>query len=86
MAKHPNYVPKYEKKLEELAFNVGNMSYDQTASFIELLAKDFIRQADSDQEKGRTKLSTQLYLAADKLYEVRKNIVGAWKISEPYMK
>lgn len=85
MAKHPKKIEGFEGSLEELAKAVGNMTYDQTASFIEKLADDIKRQADADFAKGRKKLAYELYATAEKLYEAKDNMKKAWKICEPYM-
>ena len=86
MANHPRTVNGYEDSLERLAQAIGNMAYDQAASFIEKLADDFKRQADADKNRGRIKLAEELYAAAEKMYEARDRMHLAWKICEPYMK
>ncbi len=86
MANHPRTVKGYEGSLEQLVHAVGNMTYDQVASFIEKLADDFKRQADADKNRGRIKLAKELYAAAEKMYEARDKMHLAWKICEPYMK
>jgi hypothetical protein len=84
--KHPNKVVGYNDSLEQLAKEVGNMSYDQTALFIEELAKDLERQANADAAKGRKKLAQRLSAAAENLAQVRREIMSAWKICQPHMK
>lgn len=86
MTKHPRYVENFDGSLDELAKSVGNMTYDQTALFIEKLADDMKRQADADLSRGRNKLASELYATADKLYQARDRMDLAWKICEPYMK
>lgn len=86
MANHPRTVNGYEDSLERLVLAIGNMAYDQAASFIEMLADDFKRQADADKDRGRIKLAKELYAAAEKMYEARDKVYLAWKICEPYMK
>lgn len=86
MVKHPKYVEGYQGSLEELARAVGNMAYDQTASFIEKLADDLKRQADSDSEKGREQLASKVKAATEELYKAAENMGLAWKICKPYMK
>lgn len=85
MSDHPRCVVGFVGSLDELAKSVGNMTYDQTASFVEKLADDFRRQADADLAGGRKKLASELYAVADKLYEARDRINSAWKICKPYM-
>ena len=86
MARHPTNVKGFEGSLEELAKNIGNMTYDRTALFIEELAEDIKRQADADLGRGRKKLATQLYETSDKLYQAKDLMNEVWKICEPYMK
>ncbi len=86
MAKHPRNVEGFEGSLDQLARSIGNMTYDQTASFLEELAEDIKRQGDADLERGRTKLASELYVAANELYQARDKMYLAWKICEPYMK
>ena len=86
MAKHPRYVEGYQGSLEELARAVGNMTYDQTAAFIEKLADDLKRQSVSDSNRGRNLLATKVRKATDELYKAAKGMDLAWKVCEPYMK
>ena len=86
MTKHPRHVEGFKGSLDELAKSIGNMTYDQTASFIEKLADDIKRQADADLSRGRKKLASELYKTANKLYQAKDRMDLAWKICEPYMK
>ena len=85
MAKHPRHVEGFNGSLEELAYAVGNMTYDQTALFIEKLAEDLKRQADSDYARGRVKLASEMYRAVENLQKAKEHIDAAWKICIPYM-
>ncbi len=86
MSKHPKKVKGFEGSLEELAESIGNMVYDQTASFIEKLADNIKKQADADLSKCMTKLASELYFTADELYKARDKMNSAWKICKPYLK
>lgn len=72
--------------MEDLAKAIGNMTYDETASFIGKLADDIKRQADADLKRGRKKLATELYTTAEKLYQAKEKMDSVWKICEPHMK
>ena len=84
--KHPVSVEGYNGSLEDLAKAAGNMRYDCTAEFIEKLADDIKRQADSDSAKGRARLAERLYFTAQELYRARDKLLSAWEICKPYMK
>ena len=86
MAKHPRTVKGFEGSLDQLAKSIGNMTYDQTSSFIERLADDIKKQADADLARGRRKLASELYSTSNELYQARDRMDLAWKICEPYMK
>ena len=86
MTKHPRNIEGFEGSFSELAKSIGNMSYDQTSSFIETLADDINRQADADLARGRKKLAHELYATANELYQARNRLDLAWKICEPYMR
>lgn len=86
MAKHPRNIEGFEGSLDQLAKSIGNMTYDQTASFIEKLSDDIRRQADADLARGRINLASELYATANELYRARDKMDLAWKICEPYMK
>lgn len=86
MTRHPKHVEGVNCSLEQLAGAIGNMTYDQTASFIEKLADDIKRQADADFARGRTQLASKLYATAKDLYRAKENMDLAWEICIPYMK
>ncbi|HYD03655.1 MAG TPA: hypothetical protein VEC16_05135 [Alphaproteobacteria bacterium] len=86
MSNHPRYVEGFNGSLDDLAKAIGNMTYDQAASFLEKLSQDFKRQADGDFKLGRTQLSSLGYKIADKTLEASHYAARAWKISKPYMK
>jgi len=86
MANHPRIVEGYSGSLDQLAKSIGNMTYDQTATFIEKLADDLKRQADADLARGREKLAAGLYATAERLYEAKDKMILAYGICKPYMK
>lgn len=86
MTRHPRHVEGFEGPLEELAKNIGNMTYDRVEEFIGELADDIKRQADADSARGRKNLARELYATAEILYWAKTNMGLVWKICEPYMK
>lgn len=83
--KHLLTVEGFEGTLDDLARVIGNMRYDKAKEFIELLADDFKKQADSDKSKGKVRLANQMYQVVEKLYEARDNMEKVWEICKPYM-
>ena len=73
-SKHPRNVVGYTGTIDELAQYICN-DYDKRLwSFLDKQGDDFLRQADADWtrgEKGRKKLATQLYAAANALYKTK---------------
>lgn len=86
MAKHPRKVKGFDGSLEELAFAVENMTYDETALFISYLAESFMERAVKDKEAGRLKLADQLLDIAEKLKVAEISTKMAWEICKPFMK
>jgi hypothetical protein len=86
MHKHPRTVIGYNESLENLAKAIGDMTYDQVAELIGLLADDLKKQSESDFKRNRFKLSKSVLNATDKLYAAKQDILLAWKICEPFMK
>jgi len=81
---------KHKKLTEEeaikLAEDIGDLSYDSLAVFLDKLSKKLIKDSEKDYSNGRIKLSTQLYYAANNINNAKEGIVVAWTISAPYMK
>ncbi len=82
---HPKSVIDYSGSLEDLAKAVGNMTYDQTAVFLQFLADDMSNQAKADIGRGRKKLASRLLNVSGLLVEAKEQMNKAWKICEPFM-
>jgi hypothetical protein len=50
--KHPDHVVGWNGSLEELEQVIGNMRYDKVSEFLELLSKDFYKQAKADKKRN----------------------------------
>jgi hypothetical protein len=85
VSRHPRVIAGWSGSLEDLAKAVGNMTYDQTANFIDHLSKDLRRQAEGDRGRGRPNLARNLDLAADSLFNAKILTGLAWEICVPYM-
>ncbi|MCF7798404.1 hypothetical protein K9M74_00720 [Candidatus Woesearchaeota archaeon] len=83
--KHPNHIKGFTGSIDELAYAIGNTTYDVSVDVLGKLADDYTRQADADKARGRVQLATQLYKTAEKLYEARDAMQQAWNICKPYM-
>ncbi len=85
ISRHPRHVAGWNGTLEELAQAVGNMTYDQTAEFLNLLSEDLKKQAQGDQEKGRSKLSGFLRKTANEHEYATNPMNQAWQVCKLYM-
>jgi hypothetical protein len=75
--KHDNQI-EYPGGFKQLAADLGNLSYDALAKFLDELAKKLEKDAKADKSKKRIRLATELAESAD-------HIKKAWKICEPFM-
>ncbi|MFT5359692.1 MAG: propanediol dehydratase small subunit [Candidatus Paceibacteria bacterium] len=85
VSRHSRTVKGYDGSLEDLAIDVGNMTYDQTAKFIDHLSKDLRRQAEGDRGRGRPRLAQKLDQTANYLEYSKNNMDLAWNLCVPYM-
>ena len=76
--KHPKNVEKYNGSLDELAEDIGNLSYDDLAYLIKCLGDKLTKDSKCDNSKGRLKLAGKLELAAKDIYSAREKIMYAW--------
>ena len=83
--KHPKEIIGFKGTIDDLVFSIGNTTYDTTIVFLDKLSKEYTRQANADEARGRTQLAEQLYSTAQKLYEARDAMQKAWNICKPYM-
>ena len=65
---------------EELASRIGNLYYDELASFLENLSKKLILDSIADKQKGRIKLFDELQNSAKTLKQSASYIGKAWDI------
>lgn len=86
MRVHTDNVPNYTGTLDDLATAIGNMRFDALAKFVGLLADELSRQAKSDWDRNRRRLSARLDCAVMDLHDVQYHVADAWKICEPFMK
>ncbi len=73
-SKHPREVLGYKGTIDELAQDITNTSEEDLVKFLDKLGNDLLRQSNADRERGRKKLSTELYNAANCLYKVRMEL------------
>ena len=69
-----------------LAEDLGDLRYDALEEFLEDFAKKIEKDAAADLGRGRIKLSESLSATAAALFEAKKHMAEAWRISKPYMK
>jgi hypothetical protein len=82
--KHLKSVGPYTD-MKKLAKDIGDLHYETLEElFIELGVK-LSKDADSDAERGRIKLSQSLEKASFRIGMAATNIRKAWHISKPFM-
>lgn len=82
---HKENIDKYQGSMLDLAEEIGDLRYDSLSEFLDLLQKKIHRDADKDNERGRLKLSTNLYSISASLLDAKKSCDEAWIICKPYM-
>jgi hypothetical protein len=73
-SKHPRTILGFNGTYDELGEDISNSSYKDLIILMNKFGDNFLRQADADWnlgEKGRKKLATELYAAANCLYKGR---------------
>lgn len=83
---HQKTVEKYDGSLENLADDIGNLTYDSLARFLELLSEKLKKDGDADLARDRKKLAATLHQSSTLLAKATIEIEEAWRISAPYMK
>ena len=84
--KHHKKLQKYPDSFEKLAEELGNLTYDSLADFLELLSEKMAKDGLADRNRNRVKLATALENSATHLKEASKEIEEAWRICKPFMK
>lgn len=79
-----DYVKKYDGSLEELAKDIGAMSYDAISRFLGCLADDLKRQQGIDDSLGRKKLVKAEQELLENLYNAREKMDRIWEICKNY--
>lgn len=74
-----------DQQLIEFAKQLGNLRYDQLATFINSLGNKIGWDSLYDQSRGREKLAEALRRASMAMYEASDAILDAWDICEPQM-
>ncbi|NVN99057.1 MAG: HD domain-containing protein, partial [Geobacteraceae bacterium] len=81
--KHTIHVPGFIGSHNQLAEEMGDLYYDSLADLLGNLGDKMKRDAASDHQRGRMKLSTELAAAADHLYGAAERIAAAWLVCKP---
>ncbi|WP_281615766.1 hypothetical protein [Flammeovirga sp. SubArs3] len=83
--KHETELKSYKGTLEQLSQELGDLTYDSLALFLDALSKKINMDGDADFQRNRVQLSKYLHQASKDLENASKEIDKAWKICEPYM-
>ena len=86
MAKHNKKLENYQGTSEKLATELGDLTYDSLAIFLEQLSAKLEKDGEADFNRGRLKLAKSLRDASKNIEEASKSIETAWQICETYMK
>jgi hypothetical protein len=73
-SKHPRQIQDFYGTIDDLTQDVSNAADMDLVIFLDRLGDDFRRQADADWKRGRKKLATELYNAANCLYKGRMEV------------
>ena len=84
--RHAREVVGHEGRIDELAVEIGRLTYDRVSDFLGALAVELARQAEGDRLRGRSKLAGRLDLAAEDILSAKSQIDTAWAISKPHLK
>ncbi|MBX2876691.1 MAG: hypothetical protein KTR30_31535 [Saprospiraceae bacterium] len=82
---HRSTLANYDKGLQQLAEELGDLRYDALVDFLQYLHEKLAKDSKADEERGRAKLAKCLALASNNIGHSAKEIQKAWIISEPYM-
>ena len=86
MAKHETHLTTYKGSFEELAQELGDLTYDSLADFLSCLSEKLAKDAVADEGRNRVKLANCLRNASENLQVASSEIEKAWDICEPFMK
>lgn len=84
--KHTKNIKGIDLSNKELAIRVGDLYYDSLSDFLNDLSEKLNQDAILDKNRGREKLSNELFEASANIKKASKNIDIAWNICEPYVK
>ena len=84
--KHKKSLQNYDGTFEQLATELGDLTYDSLALFLKELSIKLSKDGDADFDGGRPKLSKCLKDAALEIENASNSIDKAWEICKPYMK
>lgn len=84
--KHPDWDKVIPLTPEFMAESLGNLKYDELATFLKLLSEKIENDGDKDGARGREKLAKALHSAAANIDQAADDIYHAWDICKPFMK
>ncbi|MBD3209475.1 hypothetical protein GF367_03580 [Candidatus Woesearchaeota archaeon] len=59
--KHPREIVGLDGSIDELVASISALQYDVAVSFLEKLGREYHRQAEADEGRGRNRLASELY-------------------------
>lgn len=82
---HKRDIEHYEGHLDELAQDIGRLTYDQLATFLGYLARELSDQSEADKGRGRPRLSREIGEASGFISMAIPHVDAAWQLSSPHM-
>jgi len=82
---HSKWIDNIKQNPEELAEELSNLKYDESANFLELLANKIEKDSNKDAKRKRVNLALALIYASNNIRRSSTHIKDAWEICKPFM-
>jgi len=84
--KYKKMIDGYKGNITELAYEIGDLHYEELAKFCHALSAKLMNDGYKDISAKRPKLGEALQDASVHMKDVTKEIEYAWQISKPFLK
>ena len=83
---HKKMIDGYKGNITELAYEIGDLHYEELAKFCHALSAKLMNDGYKDISAKRPKLGEALQDASAKMAKVTKEMEYIWEVSKPFMK